>query len=112
MESKELLEKVIKKNLETVLNSEVGTEQHVKAHKEAMEGIDRCIELDKMEEKKTENKLVKYLEIFALPVALILVKGAIDYGTKWHFAKKVCQFEVDHTFVTPPGRSISSWFKW
>lgn len=115
MKSKDLLEKVIEENLKVASEWEPGTEEHDKAFKEAMNAIDRCIELDKMEDKKKEqkdNKVVKYIEVIAIPVGLVLLKGAFDFATKWYFAKKVCNFEKEYTFTTTPGRSISSWFKW
>lgn len=111
MKSKELLEAVIERNLKIASETEVGTEKHVKAHKEAMEGIDRCIELDKIEDKKKEqkeSKLVKYIEIAIIPAGLIV----LDYAFKYHFMKTVCNFEKEYTFTTTPGRSISGLFKW
>lgn len=110
MKSKELLESVIERNLKIASETEVGSEQHVKAHKEAMDAIDRCIELDKIEDKKKEqkeSKLVKYLEIAIIPASLIV----LDYAFKWRFMKTVCNFEKEYTFTTTPGRSISGLFK-
>lgn len=115
MESKHLLEQVIEENLKTAKEWSPESEEHKKAFKEAMEAIDRCIELDKMEDKRREQKeakLVKYIEVIAVPVSLVLLKGAFEFATKWYFAKKVCNFEKEYTFTTTPGRSISSWFKW
>lgn len=110
MKSKELLETVIESNLKIALENEVGSEQHTKAFKEAMEGIDRCIELDKIEDKKKEqkeSKIVKYIEIAVIPASLIV----LDYVFKYHFMKTVCNFEKDYTFTTTPGRSISNLFR-
>lgn len=110
MESKKLLEEVIKENLKIARDYEIGCEEQSKAFKQAMEAIDRCIELDKIEDKKKEqkeNKLVKYIEIAVIPAGLII----LDYAFKRSFMKSVCNFEKDYTFTTTPGRSISSFFK-
>jgi hypothetical protein len=110
MKSKELLEAVIESNLKIAQEHAVGTEEHNRAYKEAMEGIDRCIELDKIEDKKKEqkeSKIVKYIEIAIIPAGLVV----LDYVFKYHFMKTVCNFEKEYTFTTTPGRSISSLFR-
>ena len=110
MENKELLEKVVKDRLDASLSEGLDPEEKERVFKEAMEAIDRQIELDRYESSKKEqtlNRVVKFVEVAAVPTALIL----IDSVVKWRFMKTVCNFEKDYTFTTTPGRSVSSFFR-
>lgn len=130
--NKELLDQVIEGSLIDVQDHDVCSEPHNKAFKEAMEAYDRRIELEKIEEKQKEltlkereldlrekelankeksekgNKVLKYIEIIAVPIGVL----TLDYVFKRSFMKSVCNFEKDYTFTTTPGKSISSLFKW
>lgn len=110
MENKELLEKVIKNRLENSLSEDLDPEEKEAFFKEAMEAMDRHIELERVESTKKEqnlNRMVRYVEVVAVPVGLLM----IDSFVKWRFMKTVCNFEKDYTFTTTPGRSISSFFR-
>ena len=111
MENKELLEKVIKDRLEASLATGLDFEEKRAVFREAMEAIDRQIELERSEsakEERTPNRIMRGVEVVALPVLLT----GVDLFTKWRFMKTVCNFEKDYTFTTTPGRSISSLFRW
>lgn len=110
MENKDLLEKVIKDRLGSSLSENSDAEEKKQAFKEAMEAMDRKIEIEKIESAKkdqTSNRIVKVLEVAAVPAVLLTVENLF----KFKFMKKVCLFEKDYTFTTTPGRSISSYFK-
>ena len=110
MEHKDLLEKVIKNRLETSLDCSVNPEEKEQAFKEAMEAMDRCIELERAESAKNEqglNRIVKYVEVAAVPVGVLVLDSII----KWKYMKTICNFEKDYTFTTTPGRGISSFFR-
>ena len=110
MRHKDLLEKVIKDRLTLALSDDVGSESEKENFKEAMEAIDRAIELEKIEQAKEEqvkNRVIKYIEIAAIPAALM----TLDFLFKRKYMKDVCNFEKDYTFTTTPGRSISSFFR-
>ena len=112
------LEKVVLDRLKQTSGSE--DKENRLAYKEAMEGLDHLLQLEKNEVAKEEfklkteldkdsqkkNRLIKYIEIGAPLVILLL-----DAGFKMHFMRKICMFEKDYTFTTTPGRSLSGLFK-
>lgn len=108
--NKELLEKVINNRLKDSLSDILDPEEKETAFKEAMEAMDRHIELERAESVKGEqksNRIIKYIEIAAVPAGLLV----LDYCFKWKFMKTVCNFEKDYTFTTTPGRSVSNIFR-
>lgn len=110
MENKELLEKVIQNRLENSLSEDMTPEEKKEAFKEAMDAIDRSIELERAEIAKKEqlpNRIIRVAEVAAVPVVL----AGVDIFSKWKFMKTVCNFEKDYTFTTTPGRSISGLFR-
>lgn len=109
METKELLEKVVNDRLEKAANESMSEEEKHAAFEEAMKATDRFVEVAKVEttNEKKLNRVIKYIELVAIPVALMTV----DYLFKMRYMKTVCNFEKDYTFTTTPGRSVSQLFK-
>ena len=127
MEYVQLLEEVILDRLDVALDDRE-PEESKKAFKEAMEAIDRKIQIEKInvsklelenkekleeskfnksKEEQRKNDILKLIEIVAVPVGLLM----LDYAFKRSFMKTVCNFEKDYTFTTTPGKSISQLFK-
>lgn len=109
METKELLEKVVRDRLEKTADKNMSEEEKQKAFEEAMKATDRFIEMDKLESNKDKklNRIIKFIEVIAVPVALMTV----DFLFKMRFTRTVCEFEKDYTFTTNAGRSTSQFFK-
>lgn len=124
MENEKLLETVIKSRLEDSLDDAMDLKERGLAFKEAMEAMDRHIELKRLDSTNKENELVhaenelarkeqelnrivKYVEIVAVPVGLFI----LDSAFKWKYMKTICNFEKDYTFTTSPGRSLSGLFR-
>lgn len=108
METKQLLEAVVKDRLEKAASADLSQEDREAAFKEAMAATDRLTELEKVEmDKPVLPVWVKYVEIVGVPIVL----GAVDYGFKRGFARYICNFEKDYTFTTQAGRSLSQFFK-
>lgn len=109
METKELLEKVVRDRLEKAADENMSEEEKHAAFEEAMKATDRFVEIAKVEtnNEKKLNRVIKYIELLAIPAALM----AVDYLFKMRYTKTVCNFEKDYTFTTTPGRSISQLFK-
>ena len=109
METKELLEKVVKERLEKAVDENMSEEEKHAAFEEAMKATDRYVELGKVESgnDKKINRAIKFIELVAVPVALMTV----DFFFKMRYTKTVCNFEKDYTFTTQAGRSISQFFK-
>ena len=98
--NKQLLENVIKDRLEKSL---VDSDNSAEYFEQAMEAIDRSVEL----EKQKKEKLIKALEIGALVIAAPLIEA----GCRKVFAEMICNFEKDYTFTTSAGRSLTSLFR-
>lgn len=110
MEIKHLLEKTVKDRIEKIAGPDVTEEEKKQGFEEAMKAADRVIEIEKIEAEKDSkkiNKILKYVELVAVPVAL----AALEYFFKMKFTKTVCNFEKDYTFTTQAGRSISQFFR-
>lgn len=127
MENIKLLEDVIKNRLE-ITEDDVESEESKRAFKEAMEAIDKMIQLEKLEVSKLEvenkerlerekfeksnreqkkNDILRIVEVVAVPVGLFVM----DCLFKRYYMRSVCNFEKDYTFTTTPGKSISGLFK-
>lgn len=127
MENIKLLEDVIKNRLE-IAEDDVESEESKRAFKEAMEAIDKMIQLEKLEVSKLEvenkerlerekfdktnreqkkNDILRIVEVVAVPVGLFVM----DCLFKRYYMRSVCNFEKDYTFTTTPGKSISGLFK-
>ena len=116
--NKGLLTEVIEDRLNTALTSEVGSDESKIAFKEAMEAVDRQIELSKLDassQEQAEEKLVKeknakwdrWIRCGELALAMIAVP-VMDHLFKRRYMKDVCMFEKDYTFTTTPGKQGSS----
>ena len=99
-DNKELLNKVIEDRLTKSLEANEGNDV---AFNEAMEAIDRQIQLD----NSNRDKMVKFVEIGAA----VLLTPLIDAQCRKAFAKMICSFEKDYTFTTTAGKSLSKLFK-
>ena len=113
-----LLEYVINDRLDTALNSDVGSDEAKVAFKEAMEAVDRQIELSKLDassKEQEEEKLAKeknakwdrWIRAGEIILAMIAVP-VMDHLFKRRFMKDVCNFEKDYTFTTSAGRGGAS----
>lgn len=110
MENKELLDRVIKSRLEDALKVDVNSDEGRRSFAQAMEAIDRQIQLEKIEQSKEDekkNKLIKIIEVAAVPTGLFV----LDLLSKRYFIRMVCNFEKDYTFTTTAGKSLSSIFR-
>lgn len=109
METKELLERVVRDRLEKAADENMSEEEKQKAFEEAMKATDRFVEMGKVDTDKEKklNRIIKYVEMVAIPLALMTV----DFLFKMRYTKTVCNFEKDYTFTTQAGRSISQFFK-
>lgn len=79
---------------------EPGTEEHEKVLEEILKA-----ETNKTEKKEVNLKLVSI-------VAGIALTPVLDTLCKRYLAGFIGKVEQMETFVTSPGRSISSWFRW
>lgn len=119
--NRKLLEDVIEIRLEQALSiSDSDNEAAGEIFKEAMEAVDRSIELSKMKAAVDEQTLkleaasreakfdrwVKYIEIGAV----VIVTPVVGTVCNKVFAKIICEFEKDYTFTTSAGRSLSKLF--
>ena len=104
-ENKKLLDEVIKNRLETALESDAEAEGNNAAFKQAMEAIDRQIEVD----KKSQAKRDLWIRIGEIAAGIILVP-TIQHCFNMRYAKIMCNFEKDYTFTTSPGRAMSKFF--
>lgn len=137
--NKDLLSEVIKDRLDRALIEDPENEGDKQLFKEAMEALNKQIELDKIEvshdeqleklrienerlkaeceknlrdeaAKKSEAKKDRWVQI-GLFVAGLALGESIDYAKKKGFARYICNFEKDYTFTTSPGRSLSGLFR-
>lgn len=127
MENVYLLEQVIKDRLKVALD-DLESDESKRAFKEAMEAIDRMIQieridvsrleleskdrleeskLNKSKEEQRKNDILRIVEVVAVPVGLFV----LDCLFKRYYMRSVCNFEKDYTFTTTPGKSISGLFK-
>ena len=113
-----LLSGVITNRLNAALSYEVGSDESQIALKEAMEAVDRQLELSKLEatsKEQAEEKLVKeknakwdrFIRIGEIALAMLVVP-VMDHVFKRRYMKDVCTFEKDYTFTTTPGKQGSS----
>ena len=122
-----LLDEVIERRLEIAADEPV-SEESKRVFKEAMEAIDRKIQLERIEvsrkeveskellereklsrtkEEQKKNDIMRIVEVVAVPVGLFM----LDCLFKRYYMRSVCNFEKDYTFTTTPGKSISGLFK-
>lgn len=121
-ENRELLSKVIQSRLETALDSNAEPEEAKLAYKEAIDAIDRQIEMEKAETSKSEqiqkeenrkkeakwNNIFRWVEIGCVTLVTPIIAAIIDN----RFADKVMRFEKSDSFTSTPGKTrISSIFR-
>lgn len=99
--NQEMLEKVIRDRLNKSLDD--NNSDRDKDFNDAMEAIDRQIELD----KHKKDVLIKLIEVGAISIAVPFVEA----GIRKMFVKLICEFEKDYTFTTSAGKSLSKIFK-
>lgn len=131
-ENRKLLDEVIEDRLDTALGSDVGTEEGKVAFKEAMEAVDRRIELAKLDAsskeqeekrkleeekqqreelaKKKEQRVQTVIRIVEIGLALIAVP-VMEHIFKKDYMRDVCTFEKDYTFTTSAGKAVSGIFR-
>ena len=117
-ENKELLNEVIQDRL--VKAQSMNTDDAKIAFGQAMDAIDRQIELSKFKashdeqlekqelaKKEARNTwIIRGVEIGLTCVAVPVIQYCCNKG----FAKMMCNFEKDYTFTTTAGRSLSRLF--
>lgn len=120
-ENKQLLDEVIKCRLEQALKSKAEDDGNNAAFRQAMEAIDRQIELSKVDASNDEilkkqefaekdakiNWIIRGAEIMVITLAVPI----IQYRCNMRYAKVLCNFEKDYTFTTSAGRSLSRLFQ-
>lgn len=131
--SKSLLTKVTEDRLECALASSEDEAKRKLAFSEAMDAMDKQIELAKLEAshrehiekqraedkrnrredefKREEARKNRNIQIATFFVGMI-VPPIIDVVRKTYFANHVAKLEEFDTFTTSAGKGISSWFRW
>lgn len=118
--NKNLLDEVIKDRLEKALYDDADSDEANVTFRQAMEAVDREIELSKIEASREEQTkkqelaakeakrtlVIRCIEIGAVTVAA----PVIGYLFNRSFARDICNFEKDYTFTTSAGRSLSKLF--
>lgn len=119
-ENRKLLDEVISSRLEYVSTYTVADDNETEAFRQAMEAIDRQIKIseldasadeqikkqDQSKEEAKKDRLVKLVEICAVPLVLV----GVQYVCNMRYAKVLCNFEKDYTFTTSAGRAMSKFF--
>ena len=128
-ENMNLLDEVIKNRLEQVRQPDANSDEDKQAFREAMEALNKKIELEKIEvshleqikrmemeeEQNLRDEIVKVEEAkkdrwvqIALFVGGALLVPAVDHLRTTNYIKKLCNFEKDYTFTTSAGRGLTS----
>ena len=116
-----LLTEVIEDRLNSALTFDPGSDESKVAFKEAMEAVDRQIELSKLDassKEQEEEKLAKeknakwdrWIRCGEIALAMIAVP-VMEHMFKRRYMKEVCTFEKDYTFTTSAGKGLSSVFR-
>lgn len=119
-ENRKLLDEVISSRLEYVSTYADANDNETEAFRQAMEAIDRQIKIseldasadeqikkqDQSKEEAKKDRLVKLVEICAVPLVLV----GVQYVCNMRYAKVLCNFEKDYTFTTSAGRAMSKFF--
>lgn len=119
-ENRKLLDEVISSRLEYVSTYTDADDNETEAFRQAMEAIDRQIKIseldasadeqikkqDQSKEEAKKDRLVKLVEICAVPLVLV----GVQYVCNMRYAKVLCNFEKDYTFTTSAGRAMSKFF--
>ena len=130
--NRELLNEVIEDRLERALSSDGTLDEDKQVFKEAMDAVNKQIELDKIEasykaemkkmeienernlreeiSKKEEAKKDRWVQVGIFGGGLLL-GPVIEVCCKKVYARMLCEFEKDYTFTTTAGRGLSSLFR-
>lgn len=103
MSNKELLEKVVKSRLEDSISKNMDPEDKKTAFKEAMEAMDRQIEMERALTATKEQKYNRYIRYAEVGIPVLLFTAGVFVDRK--NIKDLCNFEKDYTFTTTAGRS-------
>lgn len=117
-ENKDLLNDVIQQNLKVANGKTQADERRKEAINNANQLIDRLIEVEKLEQSRNDFKtkivvdtrkdyILKAIEIGSA----VLIVPLVDYLFKLSFAKVICEFELNDSFRSTPGRTLSSLFR-
>lgn len=130
--NRELLDRVIENRLNEVLHPNAGSDEDKNTFKEAMDALNKKIELEKIEtshqeqikkmemekERNHRDEIVKIEEArrdrivqIGLFVGGAVLSPMIERWIKTGYAKMLCEFEKDYTFTTSAGRALSSLFR-
>jgi hypothetical protein len=120
-ETKELIDEVLKVNLKQSLEDS-NLERAERALDNAILLIDKKIEINKVElevekansstKSDKKNRVLKVLEVVAVPVAIVVINHVFDYRTKVSCIDMISKYERSDTYTSTPGRSLSQLFKW
>lgn len=102
VENEKLLDELNAKNLQDALN-ETDPEKRSKLVKEAMEGISKSIEIEKLKNAKAEKKKNDWIDIGA-KIAVPLVSLGVTLIFEGVWVTRICNFEKDYTFSNMPGK--------
>ena len=117
--NKKLLEDLIQERLQRAMDAE--DENSNVAFEEAMQAIDRQMEIDKIKLEALNNQdkmqvdknrdrrdsVIKCLEIGATFIVTPILTAKVNKS----FAHMLCEFEKDYNFTATAGKSLSKIFK-
>ena len=128
-----LLTKVVSDRLECALSSSEDPTKRKLAFAEAMEAVNKQIEVDKLEashqehieKQRAEEKRCRREDEFkrvearkarntqiGIFVAGLIVSPIIEVVSKTLYANHIAKLEEFDTFTSEAGRGIASWFRW
>ena len=108
------LNEVAYDRLTMAMNNADGSKEQTAFMKEALDAIDRIIELEKLDDarkdKRDEKKWNRIFKAAEIGGTIWLIP-TMNYLFNMKFAKQICNFEKDYTFTTTPGRTLGSLFR-
>ena len=121
--NRELLRKVTQKRLEYVLESgDVESEESRQQFREAMEAVDKQLELDKIDAEdrkhfdeeafKIEEARKGHKTQVWMFVAGLVVPVTLELVAKLILTDKIGKIEQFESYTSTPGKSMSGWFRW
>lgn len=113
-ENKQKLDDLIYDLLVMAGNNADGSKESEVFLKEALDAIDRSMEIEKMERAREEEKMKRIwdrtIKISEIAATAFLVP-MMTYVYNMKFAKVICEFEKDYSFTTTAGRTFGSLFR-
>lgn len=103
-QNKELLNEVVEDRLNLALTEE-DEDKNKTAFKEAMEAVNKCIDLEKVEKSTDESVKNRKIQLITFGAGLVLAP-IIEVICKNHFVNKVGKIEQMETFTSSAGRSL------